>query len=285
MTTREMVNIALKLAGLEEDTIDTEIGCPGEDIHRVLAGVDMDSATLLAARELGYDCVAEHHGIMGRAVRIGEQMCKDQMMFMYRFGVPINVAQKAIEKRAREESLRMHARNLTQKADLARLVGMPYIGIHTPADLIGQAIVQERMDRLTENRPFTTLQEVLDALGEFPEVQNALQDPIIRVGKPDSYAGKICVVFGGVTGGGARVYKTFFEYGVGTLVMMHMSDPDIEAVREQNKGNVVIAGHMASDSIGFNRIIAAWEAEGLEVTRIGGMVSGQSGEKRGQSHG
>lgn len=30
MNTREMIDIALKLAGLEEDTVDTEIGCPRE---------------------------------------------------------------------------------------------------------------------------------------------------------------------------------------------------------------------------------------------------------------
>ena len=71
MDTRAMVNIALKLAGLEEDTVDTEIGCAGQDVKRVLAGIDMDTATLLAAKQRGYDCVAEHHGIMGRAVRIG----------------------------------------------------------------------------------------------------------------------------------------------------------------------------------------------------------------------
>lgn len=267
-----MVDIAIKLAGLEEDTVDTEIGCPGEGIKRIAAGIDMDTATLLAAKQMGYDCVVEHHGIMGRSVRIGDQMLKDQMMLMYRFGVPINVAQKAIEKRAKQESQRMHSKNLNRQADFARWIGMPYIGLHTPADLIGQAIVQERMDKLNESSPFVTLQDVVDALNEFPEVRGALQDPAIRVGNPDSYAGRICVVYAGVTGGGADVYKTFFDYGVGTLVMMHMPEDDIKTLQEYNKGNVIIAGHMASDSIGFNRILDAWEAQGVEVTPIGGLI-------------
>ena len=272
MNTREMVNIALQLAGLQEDTVDTEIGCEGADVHRVLAGIDMSDAVMLAAKALGYDCIAEHHGIMGKATHIGDQMLKDQMMRMYEFGVPINVAQKAIEKRARQESQRMHSKNLNRLAEFAKLIGMPYIGLHTPADLIGQAIVQERMDQLNAGSPFVTLQDVVDALNEFPEIRNALQDPAIRVGEPDSYAGRICVVYAGVTGGGANVYKTFFDYGVGTLVMMHMPEDDIKAVQEQNKGNVIIAGHMGSDSIGFNRILDAWEAAGLEVTRTGGIV-------------
>lgn len=36
--------------------------------------------------------------------------------------------------------------------------------------------------------------------------------------------------------------------------------------------NVLCMGHMASDSIGFNQILDAWEARGVEVTRIGGLV-------------
>lgn len=272
MDTRTMVNIALKLAGLEEDTVDTEIGCAGQNIKRVLAGIDMSDAALLAAKQLGYDCVAEHHGIMGKAVRIGEQMYKDQMMLMYNNGVPINVAQKAIEARARQESQKMHSKNLNRQAEFAKLIGMPYIGLHTPADLIGQAVVQKRMDALTQDRPFTTLKEVVDALNEFPEIKNALQDPAIRVGNPDSYAGKVVVVFAGVTASTAEVYKTFFDYGVGTLIMMHLPDDQVKALQEQNKGNLIIAGHMGSDSIGFNRILDAWEEAGLEVTRTGGLV-------------
>lgn len=272
MNTREMVNIALKLAGLEEDTVDTEIGCAGEDIKRVLAGIDMSDAVLMAAKQMGYDCVAEHHGIMGKATHIGDQMYKDQMMLMYRFGVPINVAQKAIEERARKESQKMHSKNLNRQAEFAKLIDMPYVGIHTPADLIGERIVQERMDELTKDRPFTTLQEVVDALNEFPEIRNALQEPWIRVGSPDSYAGKVCVIYAGVTSGTAEVYKTLFDYGVGTLIMMHLPDDIVKEIQAQNKGNLIIAGHMGSDSIGFNRILSAWEEAGLEVKRTGGLT-------------
>ena len=155
--------------------------------------------------------------------------------------------------------------------DSAKVLGRFFDGIEYRG--FGQAIVQERMDALTKDKPFTTLQDVVDVLNEFPEVRGALQDPAIRVGEPGSYAGKVCVLFAGVTGGGAQVYNTFFDYGVGTLIVMHMPEDDIKAVAEHNKGNVIIAGHMASDSIGFNRVLDAWQAEGLEVTRIGGLVS------------
>lgn len=167
----------------------------------------------------------------------------------------------------------MHSKNLNRQADFAKFIGMPYIGLHSPADFVGQKIVQDRMNRLMEEKGlFLTLQEVCDALKEFPEIQNAVQDPAIWVGNPDSYAGKVVVMFNGVTASTAEVYNTFFDYGVGTLIMMHMPEDIAQKVREYNKGNVIIAGHMASDSIGMNRILDEWEKEGLEVTRIGGLV-------------
>ena len=41
---------------------------------------------------------------------------------------------------------------------------------------------------------------------------------------------------------------------------------------KHNKANLVIAGHMSSDSLGFNQILDAWEAKGIEIVRINGII-------------
>lgn len=41
MNTTEMVQIALELAQLEELPLDSSVSVPGENITRVLAGIDM----------------------------------------------------------------------------------------------------------------------------------------------------------------------------------------------------------------------------------------------------
>ncbi|MDD4079745.1 MAG: hypothetical protein PHP58_08610, partial [Eubacteriales bacterium] len=56
------------------------------------------------------------------------------------------------------------------------------------------------------------------------------------------------------------------------LVNLHMQDV-IKAVREQNIGNIIVAGHMASDSIGINLIIKALETRGMEVIRMSGVIA------------
>ena len=43
-------------------------------------------------------------------------------------------------------------------------------------------------------------------------------------------------------------------------------------MKKHNKSNIIVAGHMASDSLGFNKILEAWEAKGVEVVRISGIV-------------
>lgn len=58
MNTTEMVQIALDLAQLQELPLDSSVSVPGENITRVLAGIDMGAAELTLARQLGYDCVA-----------------------------------------------------------------------------------------------------------------------------------------------------------------------------------------------------------------------------------
>jgi hypothetical protein len=60
--------------------------------------------------------------------------------------------------------------------------------------------------------------------------------------------------------------------GVGTFIGMHATPEVVEGLKKFNKCNLIIAGHMASDSLGFNQILDAWEAKGIEVVRISGIV-------------
>ena len=74
------------------------------------------------------------------------------------------------------------------------------------------------------------------------------------------------------------VMPTLEEYiacsnaGVGTFIGMHAKPEIVEGLKKHNKSNLIIAGHMASDSVGFNQILKAWEEKGIEVVRISGIV-------------
>jgi len=270
MNTQKMMDIALDLAGLDKMPGDCDVVVPGEDIKKVLVGVDMDTAELLLAKELGYDCVVSHHP-KNTNVDIVDVM-DAHIVKLEKLGVPRNKSQKALAPRKDELSYVFHVANSRRSESAAKLLNMPYLSLHTPADIIGEAMVQEHLDEKFADKPETKLEDIAKALEEIGEYKNSARKPVIRVGSKDSYAGKIYVLMSGFTGPGAPILKQYFEGGVGTLVMMHIPEKDAKELKEHGVGNVVIAGHMSSDSLGMNKIAQEWRKLGAEVTMMSGIV-------------
>jgi putative NIF3 family GTP cyclohydrolase 1 type 2 len=61
MNAQEIIKVAVEACGLEEVPADSGVIVDGDNIHKVLFGVDMEAAEILIARELGYDGVITHH--------------------------------------------------------------------------------------------------------------------------------------------------------------------------------------------------------------------------------
>jgi hypothetical protein len=115
--------------------------------------------------------------------------------------------------------------------------------------------------------------EVIAALQEIPEHNVADTEPKVRLGAPDRLAGRVAVAMAGYTNGGVDVLRAYFDAGIGTVLMMHFSEADLKEAREQKlTGNLIITGHMASDSIGINSFLGELERRGLEVIRAGGII-------------
>jgi putative NIF3 family GTP cyclohydrolase 1 type 2 len=271
MNTQELLDIALQAAGLTELPPDSGVIVPGEGIKKVLMGVDMDTAEIMLAKQLGYDCVVSHHPRNTHNDKL--DVLHDHFCKLEALGVPRNKSQKLLAERKKELSYNMHVANSRRSESAARLLNMPYMCIHNPADIISERMVQAFLDEKFKDKPYTKVQEVVEALDEMPEYKNSLRKPVIRAGGKESYAGKIYVLMSGLTGPGPKITKEYFEAGVGTLVMMHIPEKDAKAVEEQGIGNVIIAGHMSSDSFGLNKIAALWAEKGVETTMMSGVIS------------
>lgn len=272
MNTKEIMDLALELAGLEETPADSGIIVEGEGIKKVLFGVDMDTPEILLARDLGADCVISHHPMAGRPVIDFHKVMDIQIDKMMEFGVPINKAQKALKKRVGKVERGMHVRNFDRAGSAAKLLNMPYLNIHIPADIITENYVQDFLNEKFNDKPKAKLSEIVDALMEINEYKEAIAGPAVWVGSGNDYAGKVAVLMAGGTNGGADVFKAYFEAGVGTIICMHVPEDVKEAVEKQNIGNIIVAGHMASDAIGLNILISEMEKRGLEVTKMSGII-------------
>jgi len=275
MTVKEMYQMVLDLVGIEEMPEDSGIVYDnGKEVKRVLAGIDMDTTMLMLAKQLGFDCVAQHHpaGIMNPGGT--DLFCRDHMKKLMECGVPINEAQRLANESRTKRNHAVHARNRTQMRDVAKLLDISDVAYHTPADMLAERTVQKKMDALSERNPQCTVQDVIDELMTIREYKEALegQQPEVWVGSKDSFAGKIYVEMYGVGAPTLEEYIACSNAGVGTFIGMHATPEVVEGLKKHNKSNLIIAGHMASDSLGFNQILEAWEAKGIEVVRISGIV-------------
>ena len=273
MNTKEIMDLALELAGIDEIPADSAVIVEGENIQKVLVGVDMGTAELLLAKELGVDCVIGHHPVGDTTRTNFTEVMKNQIDRMVTAGVPINKAQKAITPRIEEVNVNLHPANYDQATSAAKLLNIPYIGIHSPCDFIAERTIQAHMDKVYNANPKATIQDLIDELMTIPEYKNSLSEPKVRVGSKEDYCGKPFVTMAGGTGGGAEVFKAYFEAGVGTLVNMHIPFGDITKVKDHGIGNVLVAGHMASDSVGINGLMNELEKRGIEVIRMSGVIS------------
>jgi len=265
-----MMDVALKMAKYDEIPEDCGIIVEGKGIKKVLFGVDMDTAEIMLAKQLGYDCVVSHHPRNTHANML--DVLHDHFDKLEALGVPRNKSQKLLAERKIELSYNTHVANSRRAESAAKLLDMPFMCIHSPTDRIGEAMVQEVLDKKFADKPMTTVQEVVDAIEEIPEYKISERKPVVRVGGKDSYAGKIYVLMSGLTGPGAKILKEYYEAGVGTLVMMHSPEKDADEVKKQGIGNLIIAGHMSSDSLGINKLAQEWAKKGVETTMMSGIV-------------
>lgn len=277
MNAQQILNTALKLAGLRETPADSGVIVEGKNIKKVAFGIDIEAAELLLARELGVDAVITHHPKGGLPMVEFHNVMNNQIDRMVQAGVPINKAQKALRERVEQVSRAHHVANYDRVVSAARLLKMPLVTIHTPADILAETFVQKHLDKHLAKIEKPQVKDVIGILEKLPEYRLTPAKPKVRVGKEDDYAGRVFVTMAGGTSGGWKVAEAYFEAGVGTLVVMHMPDDTIKAVKKQNIGNVVVAGHMASDSVGINQVIRALEKQGLEVLRMSGVIDSGAG--------
>ncbi|MGD8506616.1 MAG: hypothetical protein PVF15_08140 [Candidatus Bathyarchaeota archaeon] len=267
MNTEEIMKLSLKLAGLKEIPEDSAIYVSGDNIGKILFGIDAGVPELLLAKELGCDAVIAHHPQGGTAAINFHQVFRRHIQQMVLAEIPIEEAERAVRKKFEELEVQMHTRNYGHAVDFAELLRMPYMNIHTPLDEIGRRRMSKQINsRIRED---STVLDVISALRELTEFRNAITEVKIRLGKAENPAGKVVVSHGAGTNGGYEIAKTYFKHGIGTVVYIHISPGDLAKLKAESRRNLVVSGHVASDSVGINPFIHELERRNVSVIPIG----------------
>ena len=254
---------------------DTRIlfGSPELEVKSVIVGVDVEAPELLLVdrlREKGsrIDLCIGHHP-EGRALAGLSEVMGLQADAWAAFGVPVNIGDALISERMKEIRRALMSQNHQRPIDAARLLGIPFMCVHTPAD----NLVTDHLARLLRREKPRLVGDVVDLLLKQKEYRAAAGrgvGPSVLVGDKSSRAGEPFVDMTGGTEGPLSALEKLAQAGVGTIIAMHMGDK-LKAEAEKQHVNVVIAGHIASDNVGLNLFLDQLEKQGVTSQAFSGF--------------
>jgi len=240
----------------------------GEDdvkVENVIMGIDMEVGEVVLAdrlREKGQpiDLIWAHHPEGAGLTGLGDVMAM-QADILSGFGVPINIAEGLLEPRIKEVQRRVMPSNHMRAVDAARLLNIPMICTHTPAD---NCVAGHLQDLFDAKKP-ETVDDVLCVLREIPEYAEAERaGSALKVvaGSKKRRSGRVFVDMTGGTSGSEKTFERLANTSdIGTMVVMHIPEKHLKEAKRHHI-NVVIAGHIASDTLGMNLLLDAVEKAG-----------------------
>jgi len=247
------------LDSLNNPYADTRIlyGDLDKEIKNILIGIDIDAPELLLADKLNsmgkeIDLVIGHHprGFALAGFYDVMQMQKDMLI---KLGIDREIANDFLQKRITEVERNVSASNHNRTVDIARMLDIAFMCVHTPADNHVNKYLNEF---ITKKKP-KTLKDLIKALKQIPEYKLATKDksgPKIIIGKPEDKVGKIALEMTGGTEGSKEIFGRLSQAGIKTIVGMHLSEQHFEKIKPEYI-NVVIAGHISSDTLGLNLLL------------------------------
>lgn len=261
--TNEILEIALDMVDWNSIPADTAVHVHGKNIKKVMLMIDVTTADLMLAKNLGCDAVITHHPI-GKASINFYKVINRHIDYMIENGISEKTARLSVMDLRRRIEIRNHTQIYSSVIDSAKILNMPLVNIHQPCDEYARRMISERIQERDPN----LVSEIITALEEIPEFKKAETKIQVAYGQPDTYVGKWIAVIAAGTNGGYLVARNYFENGISTVLYFHIDYNDLVKLRESNvQGNLVILGHLAGDSIGMNALGNKLENEGMQVVR------------------
>jgi len=243
-----------------------------KEVKKILIGVDIDPAELLLAKEIGnIDLIISHHPL-GRGLAALSDVMELQCDILEQYGIPINIAERLMKERMSEVARGINRLNHRRTVDAAKLLGLNLICLHTPCDNLSAKFLK---DKIEQENNLMRIGDLLDLLKQIPEYKEAVKfgaGPKVFVGEKENRCGKIAVTeITGGTEGSPKIYEKMAIAGIGTIIGMHMEENHKKEAEAANI-NVVIAGHMSSDSLGINLFLDELEKKGIDIIPCSGVI-------------
>jgi putative NIF3 family GTP cyclohydrolase 1 type 2 len=243
-----------------------------KEIKKVLVGIDIEPAEILLAKEIGnIDLIISHHPL-GRGLASLHEVMGLQCDVLSQYGVPINVAEGLMKEKMGEVARGVNARNHQRTVDAAKILGFNLMCLHTACDNLAARFLKDKIENDQSLQRLGDLIGLLKNIAEYKKAMDFGAGPVIFVGEPESRCGKIAVTeITGGTEGSPKLYEKMSQAGIGTVIAMHQSEEHRKEA-ETAHVNVVIAGHISSDSLGVNFFLDQLDKAGIEIIPCSGLI-------------
>jgi len=244
-----------------------------KEIKRILVGIDIEPAEILLAKEIGnVDLIISHHPL-GKALAYLHDVMEMQCDILNLYGIPINIAEGLMKERISEVARGVNRLNHQRTVDAAKILGFNLMCLHTACDNLAAKFIKDKVEK--ENH-LMRLEDLLSLFKEISEYKEAMKlglpGPKIFVGDKERRCGKIAITeITGGTEGSSKLYEKMAIAGIGTIVGMHISE-EHKKEAEASHINVVIPGHISSDSLGVNLFLDELEKRGIEIISCSGLI-------------
>jgi len=245
------------------------------DVKKVIVGIDMEVGEILLTYLLNkdldqkIDLIIAHHP-EGLALAKLYEVMKLQADLLANYGITISVAEQLMEKRISEIERRLMPINHNRAVDVARVLGIRMMCIHTPSDNCVTNYLKKTFEKKKPYR-LKDLMKILKNIPEYKKLAKLNVPPKIVNGSENNKCGKMFVDMTGGTEGSEDIFEKYANSGVSSLVCMHLSEEHLKNAKKANL-NVVIAGHISSDILGLNLLFDELEKEEkLEFVNVSGF--------------
>jgi putative NIF3 family GTP cyclohydrolase 1 type 2 len=263
LDTNEILEISLDMVQWNSIPADTAVHVHGKKIKKIMLMIDVTTADLMLAKNLGCDAVVTHHPIGVTAINFYKVIDR-HIDYMKENGIPENIAKKSVLDLKKRIELRNHTQIYSSVIDSAKILNMPLVNIHQPCDEYARRVISQKIQ---DNNP-NLVSDLVTTLEDIPEFKNAATKIQVSYGQPNSNVGKWVAVIAAGTNGGFQIAKNYFENGISTVLYFHIDYNDLVKLSESKiQGNLIILGHLDGESIGLNALASNLENEGIQVVR------------------
>ena len=263
--TEGIMKIGLELAHWKKLPSDSAVHVRGKNIKKVLLTIDVTVANLMLAKSMHCDAVVGHHPIGIAALKF-HRVFDRHIDYMVDHNIPRDIAEHAVKKLKAKTELRSHANIYNDVVSAAKILKMPLVNIHQPCDEYMRKVILNKIN----SARIKYVGDIVRCIEELPEFKNAATRVKVRYGSAKNEAGRWSLVVAAGTNGGFPIAKAYFDYGVCTIIYLHIDHNDlIKLYEEKHKGNLIVLGHLAGDSIGLNALADKLEDKKIDVVKLG----------------